>query len=43
MDHWTDCRRTLALAVFYSMAMLMITGFTLRNSFAVPSFVYQNF
>ncbi len=43
MENWTDLRRTLGLAVLYTIALALIVGFTLRNTFAVPSFVYQNF
>lgn len=35
--------RVFTLAVFYLVALALITAFLVRDSFDVPGFIYQNF
>lgn len=43
MAVWTDRRRLVALVAWYVFALALVGAFLVRDSFSVPSFIYQNF
>ncbi|MBK6457333.1 MAG: hypothetical protein IPF87_14860 [Gemmatimonadetes bacterium] len=40
---WTERRRVVALSLWYVLVLALVAAFLVRDSFSVPSFIYQEF